>query len=32
VQQLAQPDNRVLNRLGVDAVEIGRTFHTDPAD
>ena len=32
VQQLAQPDNFVLDRFGVDAIDIGRTFNDKPAD
>ncbi len=32
VQQLAQPEERILDRLGVDVLDIGRTFNTSPAD
>ena len=32
VQQLAQPDNIVLDRFGVDAIDIGRAFNLKPAD
>jgi uroporphyrinogen decarboxylase len=32
VQQLAQPDNAVLERFGVDVLDIGRTFNDLPAD
>ncbi len=31
VQQLAQPENVILDCFGVDAVDIGRTFNTDAA-
>ena len=32
VQQLAQPDQIILNRFGVDVLDIGRTFNEKPAD
>ena len=32
VQQLAQPDLHILNRFGVDVLDIGRTFNEDPID
>jgi uroporphyrinogen decarboxylase len=32
VQQLAQPSDELLDRLGVDAVDIGRNFNTADAD
>ncbi|MEI7730034.1 MAG: uroporphyrinogen decarboxylase family protein [Verrucomicrobiota bacterium] len=32
VQQLAQPEEEVLQRLGVDVLDIGRTFNTRDAD
>jgi uroporphyrinogen decarboxylase len=32
VQELAQPEQSVLNRLGIDAVDIGRTFNTEDTD
>lgn len=32
VQQLAQPDMAVLDRFGVDVLDIGRTFNDQPAD
>jgi len=32
VQQLAQPEDAILERLGVDAIDIGRAFNTDDAD
>ncbi len=32
VQQLAEPDEIVLDRFGVDVVDIGRTFNTDEQD
>jgi uroporphyrinogen decarboxylase len=32
VQQLAQPSDELLDRLGVDAVDIGRTFNAADAD
>lgn len=32
VQQLAQPDNFILDRFGVDVIDIGRTFNTKPSD
>ena len=32
VQQLAQPSDELLGRLGVDAVDIGRTFNERPDD
>lgn len=32
VQELAQPEESVLNRLGIDAVDIGRTFNTKDTD
>ena len=32
VQQLAQPDDSVLNQFGVDVIDIGRAFNTSPAD
>lgn len=31
VQQLAEPDDAVLDRFGVDCVDIGRAFNTDPS-
>jgi len=30
VQQLAQPDDEILNHFGIDAVDIGRAFNNDP--
>ncbi|MGL4648909.1 MAG: uroporphyrinogen decarboxylase family protein, partial [Caldilineaceae bacterium] len=32
VQQLAQPEESILDRFGVDAIDIGRTFNTADAD
>jgi uroporphyrinogen decarboxylase len=32
VQQLAQPDMSVLDRFGVDVLDIGRTFNDQPSD
>ena len=32
VQQLAQPEESILNRLNIDAVDIGRTFNTQDSD
>jgi uroporphyrinogen decarboxylase len=32
VQQLAQPEDAILDRLGVDVVDIGRTFNSRDAD
>lgn len=32
VQQLAQPEDAVLDRFGVDVLDIGRTFNADDAD
>jgi uroporphyrinogen decarboxylase len=32
VQQLAQPDERILDLFGVDVIDIGRAFDTEPAD
>jgi uroporphyrinogen decarboxylase len=32
VQELAQPEEPVLERFGIDAVDIGRTFNTDDSD
>ena len=32
VQQLAQPDEKLLDHFGVDVFDIGRTFNTDEAD
>ena len=32
VQQLAQPDMKVLDHFGVDVVDIGRMFNTEPTD
>lgn len=32
VQQLAQPEDEVLDRFGVDVVDIGRMFNTRPGD
>ena len=32
VQQLAQPDAELLERFGVDVLDIGRTFNTQPQD
>jgi len=29
VQQLAQPEDEILDRFGIDAVDLGRTFNTD---
>jgi uroporphyrinogen decarboxylase len=31
VQQLAQPEEFILDRFGVDVVDIGRTFNTEPS-
>lgn len=31
VQQLAQPEDSILDRFGVDVVDIGRTFNTEPS-
>jgi len=30
VQQLAQPDDEILNHFGIDAIDIGRAFNDDP--
>jgi uroporphyrinogen decarboxylase len=32
VQQLAQPEDAVLDRLGVDVIDVGRAFNTEDAD
>ncbi len=32
VQELAQPEDAILKRFGIDAVDIGRTFNTENAD
>jgi len=32
VQQLAQPDNAILDMFGVDVIDIGRTFNASPTD
>jgi len=32
VQQLAQPDNSILNMFGVDVLDIGRAFNEHPSD
>lgn len=32
VQELAQPEEAVLTRFGIDAVDIGRSFNTDDSD
>ena len=32
VQELAQPEDQVLTRFGIDAVDIGRTFNTEVSD
>jgi uroporphyrinogen decarboxylase len=32
VQQLAQPDMKVLDKFGVDVLDIGRTFNDKPTD
>lgn len=32
VQQLAQPEDWALDRFGVDVVDVGRTFNTQPSD
>ena len=32
VQQLAQPSDAMLDRLGVDVVDVGRLFNTSPSD
>lgn len=32
VQQLAQPDDELLERFGIDVLDIGRTFNTRPED
>jgi uroporphyrinogen decarboxylase len=32
VQQLAQPEDAILDRLGIDAVDIGRAFNAEDAD
>ncbi len=32
VQQLAQPDDFILDRFGVDVIDIGRTFNAKPSD
>lgn len=32
VQQLAQPENAVLDRLKIDVVDVGRAFNTSPSD
>jgi uroporphyrinogen decarboxylase len=32
VQQLAQPDNEILDKFGVDVIDIGRSFNNSPDD
>ena len=32
VQQLAQPEDEILDRFGIDVLDIGRTFNTEDAD
>ena len=32
VQQLAQPDSSILELFGIDAIDIGRSFNTNPSD
>jgi uroporphyrinogen decarboxylase len=32
VQQLAQPEDTILDRFGVDVLDVGRAFNTQPAD
>ena len=32
VQQLAQPEEEILDRFGIDVVDVGRTFNTDSSD
>jgi uroporphyrinogen decarboxylase len=32
VQQLAQPDMSILDHFGIDVIDIGRSFNTQPAD
>lgn len=32
VQQLAQPDTEILDRFGVDVLDVGRTFNTAPGE
>lgn len=32
VQQLAQPDMSLIEQFGVDVIDIGRTFNTEPSD
>jgi uroporphyrinogen decarboxylase len=32
VQQLAQPEDEILNRFGIDVVDVGRTFDTSDSD
>ena len=32
VQQLAQPDMSIIDRFGIDVLDIGRTFNTQPSD
>lgn len=32
VQQLAQPDMSVIDKFGIDVIDIGRTFNTSPSD
>ena len=32
VQQLAQPEEEILDRFGIDVVDVGRTFNTADAD
>lgn len=32
VQQLAQPEDWALDRFGIDVVDLGRTFNTEPSD
>jgi uroporphyrinogen decarboxylase len=32
VQQLAQPDDSIIDLLGIDVLDIGRAFDTEPAD
>ena len=32
VQQLAQPEDEILDRLNIDVVDVGRTFNTEDSD
>ena len=32
VQQLAEPEDEILDRFQIDAIDLGRTFNTNPAD